>query len=121
MKILIVDDIQDVRETLKALIKMIAKGVEVSFEEAENAEQAIALLRAGGTYSAVLTDYDMPSNGEGLAVVAIARERLPSARIALMSARMDDDIAQLAKIAGADKALSKPAHINQWHEFLFAT
>ena len=121
MHILIVDDIKDMREVLKVLIKMLGmSSIVFSFEEAENAKQAIALLRSGVAYDAVLIDYDMPSCGEGLAVVVIARERLPQARIALMSGRMDEDIAALAKTAGASAALKKPAHVHEWNDFLFS-
>lgn len=118
--ILIIDDIPEIREVLKSLIKMLASGsASFEFHEAESADQAIVLLRSGIKYDAVLIDYDMPSSGEGLAVVTVARERLPEARIALMSGRMDDDISALAKTAGADKALRKPAHTNEWRDFLF--
>lgn len=120
MNILIVDDMPAIREVLKSLIKMLANSPNPpDFHEAGSADQAIALLRAGINYDAALIDYDMPSSGEGLAVVAVARARLPKARIALMSGRMDDDISALAKTAGADKALRKPAHTNEWRDFLF--
>ncbi len=119
MKILIADDNQEVRLILKSLIeKIILPNQNTSFSDAESADEAISRLRRGEEYDAVIIDYDMPANGEGLAVVAITRERLPKARIALMSGRMDVEIGNLAAHAGADVALSKPANAQQWSEFL---
>ena len=103
--LLLVEDDDEVRYILKKLLEN--EHPHCTITDVADAEQAITLLRAGDLYDAVLTDLDMP-NGEGLSLIAIARARLPHAKIALMSSRMTEEVKQLAKVAGADASFHKP-------------
>ena len=103
--LLLVDDEQGIRFLLKSLFKR--EHPECTVTEAASIEEALALLRGGYAYEYVLTDLDMP-HSEGLSLIAIARERLPQAKIGLMSGRMNEDLAKLARVAGADEVFCKP-------------
>lgn len=104
--ILLVDDNADVRNALKALVAAFLHHDVVCMEK-ENADAAIALLRTGLNFDYVLTDLDMPA-GEGLSVIAVARARLPRAKVALISGSLDEKTIRLARIAGVDATFPKP-------------
>lgn len=76
--------------------------------EASNADEAIALLDAGVVPDLLLTDVNMPGSRNGIALAHLVRERLPFARIVVVSSDEHNTPAGLI-----DAAFSKPYSLPQ--------
>ncbi len=115
MNALIVDDEPCLLETFAIFVQALRQDAEVT--KVASGEEAITLLRSGKVFDLVITDLEM-GTPNGLAVVAIARVRLPGAKIALMSGNLDETSATMALKAGADKSFWKPPDLTAWRDFL---
>jgi len=103
VKVLIVDDSKLAR--IVAGRALAALQPDWERVEAAEAEEALALVGAGGI-DAVLLDYNMPGK-DGLALAAELRAGHPSMPIAVITANVQDEVIARARAIGAT-FVSKP-------------
>ena len=84
MNVLIVDDEQDIRETLEMVLSY--QGYEIS--QAESASAAIQRLEEGPLPEVCLMDVKMPGR-DGLDLLAEVRDRWPSVAVVMISGHGD--------------------------------
>ncbi len=101
-RILVVDDEQNIRTVLRALLAR--DGHEVSC--ASDGDEAIEVLRRGGV-NAVLTDLRMPGT-DGMALLGFVREHYPGLPVVILTAHGTVDTAVEALKQGAFDYLTKP-------------
>ncbi len=99
--ILIADDDAGVRQLLCSLLT-----ADFLVTTAADGDAAIGLIESGGSFDAVLSDYSMPGSN-GIEVLQRARQRLPSARLYLMSGALPEIARQQATETGAT-VVAKP-------------
>jgi DNA-binding NarL/FixJ family response regulator len=105
IRVLIADDQRVVREGLSMLVALI-DGVEVVGTACDGAE---AVRLAGDCHpDVVLMDLRMPGT-DGIAATADLRERLPAARVLVLTTYADQDVIVPALQAGARGYLTKDA------------
>lgn len=103
-RVLLVDDKLFFRDMLAPIIA--ASGYEVN--TADSAESAMATIRKGGHFDAILTDVDMP-NVNGYTLAGNIRE-IPAYKntpIIALDAYADDEVVQTAKSAGMKGVIGK--------------
>jgi DNA-binding NarL/FixJ family response regulator len=105
IRVLIVDDHAVVREGLRAFLEL-QDGIEVAGEAADGEEAIAAAARLRP--DVVLMDLVMPRQ-DGLAAMRELRERVPSARVIVLTSFLDDDKLLPALRAGAAGYLLKNA------------
>ena len=101
---LIVDDDEDMRFLLRAVIERANEGLQVA-AEAGGAEEAMAQWRAVSPDTIVL-DHRMPGT-TGLQVAEMILSEHPSQSIILFSAYLDDDLVARADALGIRACISK--------------
>lgn len=94
MRVLVVEDDHFVREVVAELLA--DQGFQI--DEAETADEAAKLIDADG-YALILTDINLPGNGDGIEVAAHARRKRPGIPIVFVSGRPDS--LQRARSTGA--------------------
>jgi DNA-binding response OmpR family regulator len=105
IRILVVDDLRDQRESLQRLLEM--QGYEVS--TAVDGSQAVHSQRARPA-QILLTDIFMPGQ-EGIETIALFRRQWPEVRIIAMSGGAEfsrNGYLGVAETVGADATLHKP-------------
>ncbi len=107
-KILIVDDEESIRDSLRALLSQ--QGYEVTL--AADGRQGIEILCAGPEFDVVLCDLRMPEI-DGLKFVDLAVEKGVESPIVMMSAYGSIDLAVDAMSRGAFSFISKPFKHNE--------
>ena len=105
MRVLIVDDEQDIRETLEMILGY--EGHEVQL--AGRASEAVASLEAGPLPDICLLDVKMPGR-DGLDLLAELTDRWPSVAVVMMSGHGDAHMGFEASRRGAFEFLEKPLH-----------
>lgn len=100
--LLIIDDEENMRHMLKALLKKHA----YEMSEAENCEQALELVQ-GAMFDYVLCDIRMPGM-DGIEFLRAAKEHLLNTTVIMMSAYGSIDVALEAMKRGAYDYISKP-------------
>jgi len=103
MHVLIVDDEQDIRETLEMVLSY--QGYEIS--QAESAAVAVKSLEAGPLPEVCLLDVKMPGR-DGLDLLAEIRDRWPSVAVVMISGHGDAHMGFEAARRGAYEFLEKP-------------
>ena len=105
MKILIIEDEKDLRETLEASLLKELYVVETAFDF-DSADEKISVY----DYDCILLDIMLPG-GSGLGILAKLKELGKSENVIIISANnsIDDKVSGLA--LGADDYLTKPFHI----------
>lgn len=105
MRILVVDDFPTMRRIVRSLLKEL--GFE-NVEEAEDGQEALTKLRAGG-FEFVVSDWNMP-NLDGLEMLKVIRQEPPLASLPVLmvtaEAKKENIIA--AAQAGANGYVVKP-------------
>ncbi len=101
--LLIVEDEPGVREAFSAVFKR--NGFDVS--TAADGEKAIAWLNENGPVDLVVTDIRLPGP-DGIAVLKAARSQDPLAKVIVITAQGDEDVAMQACNEGAFHYLKKP-------------
>ena len=99
MNVLLVDDDDLLRECFGSLL--VKKGFHVT--EAASARQALAAVEAGDVPVVLVTDLNLRSGMNGLALIAAVRQRQPSVRAVVISG--EDDVPGLHSF---DRFLAKP-------------
>ncbi len=105
MKILVADDFSTMRKIIKNSIKEMGFN---NFEEAENGEQALALLKKGN-FDFLVTDWNMPVMS-GLELVNNIRDdpELKGLPILMVTAEAEKDKIVMAVKAGVNNYIVKP-------------
>jgi two-component system nitrogen regulation response regulator NtrX len=103
MRVLIVDDEQDIRDTLDMVLSY--QGYETSL--AESAAAAIAALEAGPPPEVCILDVKMPGR-DGLDLLAEVRDRWPSVAVVMVSGHGDAQMGFEAARRGAYEFIEKP-------------
>ncbi|MFC1608330.1 sigma-54-dependent transcriptional regulator [Candidatus Latescibacterota bacterium] len=106
-KLLVVDDESLMREFITE--SLISQGHEV--DDAENGTKALELI-ANETYDVVLTDLKMPKVG-GIDVLKKTREKLPDAKVIIMTAYGTVENAVEAMKLGAFDYITKPFSVDE--------
>jgi DNA-binding response OmpR family regulator len=105
-RVLIVEDEEMVRETIKAILE--DDGFEVM--DADSVNAALEILNAQ-KFDVLVSDLHMPLIGDGLTVVSAMRHLNPEALTLIMSGFPEMDKAAAALLAQADGILVKPSAI----------
>ncbi len=105
IRVLVVDDHAVVREGLRAFLEL-QDGIEVAGEAADGEEAVTAAERL--VPDVILMDLVMPRL-DGVAAMRVLRERLPAARVIVLTSFLDDDKLLPALRAGAAGYLLKNA------------
>src|SRR5512135_57263 len=104
-RILIVDDVPQVRRELRTLLPLL-DAIEI-VGEAENGQSAIELATALQP-DVILMDVEMPIV-DGIAATRAIKQRCPACRILILSIHNDEAIRTQARSAGADDFVDKGA------------
>ena len=105
IRILIVDDVPQVRRELRTLLPLLA-AIEV-VGEAENGQSAIELATALQP-DVILMDVEMPIV-DGITATRLIKQQCPAARIIILSIHNDEAVRTQARSAGADDFVDKGA------------
>ncbi len=107
LRILVVDDNEDLRETLSRVLKKTGFYVEIA------ADGFMAVDRyLKGDFNVTLMDIDLPGIN-GVEAFRLIREMDPGAPVILMTGYSDEDLIQLAINEGAHCVLHKPLRIDK--------
>lgn len=106
-RILIVEDDQTFRETVAEVLRDVGYKV----RGARSLRKATKRLTRH-KFDLVLTDVHIGEHS-GLEVLEIATQKMPNAKIVLMSALADPEIVQQAKDSGAARFLPKPFRVKE--------
>ena len=109
MKVLVVDDEQDVQMLFEQKFRVERRTGEIEFHFAFSAEEALLLLEKNGISDLVLilSDINMPGIN-GIQLLKIIKEKYPEIKVFMITAYGDDDNYQSAMQNGADGFLTKP-------------
>jgi len=111
--ILLVDDSRIARLTMKHMLQSL--DMSLTLHEANSADQAEEVLEQVHADIA-LVDFNMPGR-DGLALAAVIAERYPHIRMALVTANIQDALAQRARDLGM-AFLPKPTSAEQLEGFI---
>jgi CheY-like chemotaxis protein len=112
-KVLIADDSMLTRMMLKTIIS--AKHPDWSITEAVNGREAVTKAESGG-FDIITLDMNMPEL-DGLAAAPAIRRSNPRARIALITANVQDAVRAKARVLGLE-FINKPIEENKIEAFL---
>lgn len=120
MKILVVDDEQDVRGLFEQKFRKEIKSGEKEFIFAYSGEEALRLLENSLHETVlILSDINMPGmNGLDLLRMIKERNHPPPPRVMMITAYGDEDNFNSAMTYGADEFLTKPLDFNLLKEKL---
>lgn len=104
--ILIVDDVEEIRSSLRDFLQM---RYEAEFQEASDGEEAVLYIKSNPC-DLVLLDIKMPKKS-GIVVIKEAKEYNPTIDILVVSAYMSDDVAEQAFENGATDYAVKPVNL----------
>ena len=109
MKVLVVDDEQDVQMLFEQKFRAESRTGEIEVHFAFSAEEALLLLGKNGIaeFVLILSDINMPGIN-GIQLLKIIKEKYPEIKVFMITAYGDDDNYQSAMQNGADGFLTKP-------------
>ena len=107
LRILVVDDNEDLLKTLSLVLKRSGFDVEMATDGYLAVDRYMQ-----GDYNITLMDVDMPGLN-GIEALRLIREQDPAASVILMTGHSDDDLIKLAIDEGAHCVLFKPMHIDK--------
>src|SRR5450631_3102872 len=102
-RVLLVDDNEPLREMLTVVLEM--SGFEV--EVASDVNEALKHI-AAGRFDVLLSDMQMPGDGDGLTVVSAMRHSNPEAVTFILSGYPEMNRASKAIVLQTDEVLTKP-------------
>ncbi|MUG95684.1 response regulator [Scytonema sp. UIC 10036] len=117
MKIMIVDDEQDVQLLFQQKFRRESRQNQVTLYFAFSGEEALEQLQNNFTkcLSLILTDINMPGMN-GLELLKIIKEKFPNLKVFIITAYDDNTNYQKAKNLGADDYITKPIEFNKLKE-----
>ncbi|GAA6617480.1 response regulator [Scytonema sp. NUACC26] len=117
MKIMIVDDEQDVQLLFQQKFRRESRQNQVTLYFAFSGEEALERLQNNLTkcLSLILADINMPGMN-GLELLKIIKERFPNLKVFIITAYDDENNYQTAKNLGADDYITKPIEFNKLKE-----
>jgi DNA-binding NarL/FixJ family response regulator len=104
-RVLIVDDVPQVRRELRTLLPLL-DAIDV-VGEAENGQSAIELAAALQP-DVILMDVEMPTM-DGLAATCLIKQQCPQSRVIILSIHDAEAVRARARLAGADDFVDKGA------------
>ncbi len=120
MKVMVVDDEQDVQFLFRQKFRRELKQNQIQLDFTLSAQEALEYLQNKQTNCLVLiiADINMPGMN-GLELLKIIKERFPDLKIFIITAYDDDQKYKTAKEYGADEYLTKPIAFDNLKEKIF--
>lgn len=117
MKIMVVDDEQDVQFLFEQRFKRELRQNRISLYFTLSAEEALEQLQNNKSecLSLILTDINMPGMN-GLELLKIIKENFPHLKVFVITAYNDENNYQTAQQYGADEYITKPIEFNKLKE-----
>lgn len=112
-RVMIIDDSQLSRLMLRSIIAELEPNWQIT--EASSAQEAIEKMEEG-PYDLMTLDMNMPG-GDGLSLAPKLQDRWPSARIALLTANIQDAVQQRAEKLGLE-FIAKPITEEKLEKFI---
>ncbi len=114
MKILLIDDNENIRFVVKEMIKGMFKNLEV-FEASEGGEGIALIFEKRGEINLVITDYSMFPGENGFEVAKFVKENYPETKVIMMTGEQlgesGEEMNEFEKTAmglGIKKIIAKP-------------
>jgi CheY-like chemotaxis protein len=117
MKIMVVDDEQDVQFLFEQRFRREIKQNQIKLYFTLSAEQALEQLQSNQSkcVSLILADINMPGMN-GLELLRIIKESYPNLKVFIITAYDDENNYSTAKTYGADDYIIKPIEFNKLKE-----
>lgn len=116
MRILIVDDCEEIRLLMEDLLRMDGhEKIDLAENGSEALEKIMAMERAGESYSLVVTDLEMPVMN-GVELIKSIRNRKCKIPILVLSGSRDAELEERAMNSGANAFLRKPTDFDTFKE-----
>ncbi len=114
MKILVIDDEENVRLIVKRIIKdMGFQDLEV-FEASEGREGTKLILNENGAIDLVITDYNMSPGKNGFEVAKFVKENYPNIPVILMTANHYMEENEETRNIGIKRIILKPFNLEEF-------
>ena len=120
MKIMVVDDEEDIQSLFNQKFRKEIKAGQIQFYFALSAEAALNYLETQDKASIVLilSDINMPGMN-GLELLKLIKEKFPNLKVFMITAYGDDKNYQTAMDYGADGYIMKPVNFDELKEKIF--
>jgi CheY-like chemotaxis protein len=117
MKIMVVDDEEDVQLLFRQRFRREIKKGEIEFHFAFSAREALDYLHSQGPECVVLilSDINMPGMN-GLELLKIIKETFPNLKVFMITAYGDEENFRIAMEYGADDYINKPVEFDKLKE-----
>lgn len=117
MKIMVVDDEEDVQLLFRQKFRKEIKKGQIEFQFAFSAKEALEYLNAQPEHSVVLilSDINMPGMN-GLELLKIIKDKFPHLKVFMITAYGDEENYKIAMEYGADDYLHKPVEFDNLKE-----
>lgn len=120
MKIMVVDDEEDIQSLFKQKFRREIKEGKVEFYFALSAESALTYLQNQETFVVlILSDINMPGMN-GLELLKIIKDNYPEIKVFMITAYGDERNYRTALEYGADDYINKPVNFEQLKEKVFS-
>jgi CheY-like chemotaxis protein len=120
MKLLVVDDEQDVQLLFQQRFRQELKAGRIEFQFAFSGEQALELLEnRGADHVLILSDINMPGM-TGIELLRRIKEKFPNLKVILITAYGDENNYHAAMASGADGYTTKPINFDALKQTIFA-
>jgi len=120
MKIIVVDDEEDVQILFRQKFRKELKTNQVEFYFALSAEEALTYLQSleRTTITLIISDINMPGMN-GLELLKIIKDNHQYAKVFMMTAYSDDQRQKIAISNKADEYMTKPVNFEELKEKIF--
>jgi DNA-binding NtrC family response regulator len=117
MKIMVVDDEEDIQLLFRQKFRREIKKGEIEFHFAFSAKEAIDYLQSqdGACVVLILSDINMPGMN-GLELLKIIKETFPNLKVFMITAYGDEENYRLAMEYGANDYINKPVEFDSLKE-----
>ncbi len=121
MKLLVVDDEQDVQLLFQQRFRKETKAGQIEFQFAFSGEEALDLLekQSLANHVLILSDINMPGM-TGIELLRRIKEKFPHLKVILITAYGDEHNYQSAMAHGADGYTTKPINFEALKQTIFA-
>lgn len=121
MKLLVVDDEQDVQLLFQQRFRQELKAGRIEFQFAFSGEEALNFLENRGTadHVLILSDINMPGM-TGIDLLRRIKEKFPQLKVILITAYGDEKNYHAAMANGADGYTTKPINFDALKQTIFA-